>query len=149
MITPRETIYAALFALVSQSAGYVTASRYLLHWNDVPAESRPAIFQREVSEAVVRTRGVPSQITLNVELYIYVQTNAQLVSGVVPSSLMNPLLDALDTALAPTGGDLQNQTQTLGGLVSHCWINGTTEIFEGFLADQAVAIVPISILVPA
>ena len=150
MISSRETIYAALFALAAQSAGYVTTSRYLQHWSEVSPEAQPALYQRQVSESVARVRGVPQQMTLNVEIYIYVRTNAQMLDPtIVPSTLMNPLLDALETALAPTGKDLQLQTQTLGGLVSHCWINGTTEIFEGFLADQAVAIVPISILVPA
>ncbi|HXP74621.1 MAG TPA: hypothetical protein VN823_10790 [Stellaceae bacterium] len=58
---------------------------------------------------------------------------------------MNPLLDAIETALAP---DLVTNVQSLGGLVAHCWIAGKVETDEGVLGGQAVAIVPIEILVP-
>jgi len=144
----RETIYAALFALVSGSASFTTASRKLRHWSDVAIEEHPALFQRQVDETRLVQRGVPPKIQLHVELYIYVSTLAQqLDPAVVPSQLMNPLLDALDAALVVD--DLSNNVLTLGGLVSHCWVDGKTENFEGMLGDQAVAIIPVSILVPA
>jgi hypothetical protein len=38
--------------------------------------------------------------------------------------------------------------QTLGGLVSHCWIEGEIEQFPGVLDGIAKAIVPVKILVP-
>lgn len=148
MNNTRETIYAALFALVSTSAGFVTASRRLEHWSDVGPEEHPALFQRQLDEERISARGVPPKVKLNVELYVYVHTLAQqLAPDVVPSQLLNPLLDAIEAALVPD--DAGNNVLTLGGLVSHCWIEGKTESFEGMLGDQAVAIIPVSILVPA
>jgi hypothetical protein len=47
--------------------------------------------------------------------------------------------------LAPTG---RAETQTLGGLVSHCWIEGRIEMDSGDNDGQAKAIIPIRILVP-
>lgn len=144
----RETIYAALFTLVSGSANFVTASRKLVHWSDLGPEEHPAIFQRQVDEVRVEQRGVPPKIKLSVDLYIYVHSlSQQLDPMVTPSQLLNPLLDAIDAALAID--DRSNNVNTLGGLVSHCWIEGKTENFEGMIGDQAVAIIPISILVPA
>jgi hypothetical protein len=61
--------------------------------------------------------------------------------------VLNPLLDAIAAALAPTGADLVAGAQTLGGLVKHCWISGAIETDEGALGGQAVAIVPVEILV--
>ena len=61
-----------------------------------------------------------------------------------PSSVMNPLLDAVTAALAPDNPI--NTAQTLGGTVAHCWIEGAIETDEGTLGDQAVAIVPVRIL---
>lgn len=75
------------------------------------------------------------------DVYIYVKTD-----GESPSSLLNPLLDAVEQALQPQHPDI-NQWQTLGGLATHCWIEGTIETDEGTLGDQAVAIIPINILV--
>lgn len=148
MITSRETIYAALFTKVSTAANFVTVSRYLKHWADVPAEAHPALYQRQVTESYERVRGLPQKTRLNVELYVYVHTMAQsLDPEITPSQLINPLLDAVEASLAPD--NLQANVQTLGGLASHCWIEGSVEVFEGLLGDQAVAIIPVSILVPA
>lgn len=148
MNVSRETIYAALFALVSSSASFVTASRKLTHWSDVGPEEHPAIFQRQTDETWIVQKGLPPKIQLHVELYIYVHTlSQQLDPTVVPSQMLNPLLDAVDAALAVD--DRSNNVLTLGGLVSHCWIDGKTENFEGMIGDQAVAIIPVSILVPA
>lgn len=145
---PRETIYEALFQLVAASASFTTASRKLVHWSDLGPEEHPAIFQRQLDEDRISQRGVPPKVHLRVELYVYVHTlSQQLNPTVVPSQLLNPLMDAIDAALAVD--DKSNNVLTLGGLVSHCWIDGKTENFEGMIGDQAVSIIPISILVPA
>lgn len=148
MNVSRETIYAALFSLVSGSASFATTSRKLRHWSDVGAEEQPALFQQQLDEDIAQSRGTPANITLHAQLYIYVTTASQQTApDVVPSQLINPLIDAVDSALA--GDDIANFVQTLGGLVSHCWIEGKIETYEGLLGDQAVAIIPVAILVPA
>jgi hypothetical protein len=64
-----------------------------------------------------------------------------------PSTILNPLMDAVQNALAPDDPKLERCT--LGGLVEHCWIEGRVETDEGALGDQAVAIVPILIKLTA
>ena len=62
--------------------------------------------------------------------------------------MLNPLLDAIEAALAPqAGGDLAANVVTLGGLAYQAWINGKIETDEGTLGGQSVAIVPIRIVV--
>ena len=80
---------------------------------------------------------------LSVELFVYISTAAD--PTVAPSQVMNPLIDAIEAALAP---DPTSLVQSLGGLVDHAWIAGKIESDEGLLGDQAVAIVPIDILIP-
>lgn len=143
----RETIYAALFAKLSASAGYVTTSRKLRHWNDVSSEEQPALFVAQRSEVVERPRGLPPKWALTVDVYVYVSTAAQQDSSVIPSQMLNPLIDALEAALA--ADDLANNACTLGGLVSRCYIDGAIETSEGTLGDQEVAIVPVTIVVPS
>lgn len=148
----RETIAAALFAkLATLSAGgsplFVTTSRRLQHWADVPAESQPALYQIQTREECARTRGKPPLWKLRLSLYLYVHTMAQTDSTIVPSQLLNPLLDAVEAALAPD--DIANDVCSLGGIVSSCYIDGAIETSEGLLGDQEVAIIPITIVVPS
>ena len=136
----REAIFAALFAKLGASAGYVVKSRRLKHWNDVPKIDQPALFMAQGTQTAQTVRGYPTIWTLNVDVYIYVRTDG----GADPGPLLNPLLDALEAALAPNAAE---NTQTLGGLCEWCRIEGAIETDEGTLGEQAVAIVPISILV--
>lgn len=157
MNTSRETIYAALFArlqtLVSAEvvlpAGYVrTASRFLKHWDQVAPEQMPYLAQVQRNETPKQQRGLPCAWTLYVDLYLYVRTNAQQDQSIVPTTLLNPIVDRIENnVLAPDSGPSENVC-TLGGLVSHCWIDGTIETSEGWLGDLEVAIIPVGILVP-
>jgi hypothetical protein len=138
----RELVYQALFTKVGSAAGFVTAGRRLRHWSDVAAAEQPALFQVQKFETVKRDAGLPPKWTLGIDLFVY----AHAPDDVSPAaSVINPLLDAVEAALAP---DLVSNLQTLGGLVAHCWIAGKIETDEGVLGGQAVAIVPIEILVP-
>lgn len=136
----REPVYAALFALVSAAPGLVTASRTLRHWSDVPASLRPALFQTVKSETVARTTGRPPVWTLDLDFYIYVST----AGATSPGTVMNPVLDYVDAALADP---FPGQPQTLGGLAQWARIEGRIETDEGTLGTDAVAIVPVRILV--
>ena len=139
----REPIYAALFALVANAAYFVTTSRRLRHWSGLTAAEQPALFMRQKAErAVVATLGAPTVWTLVVELYVYAHASNPYVA---PATVLNPLIDGVETALAPlpaTG--LQNLG--LPAAVQHAYIAGKIETDEGVLRDQAVAIIPVEIL---
>ena len=134
----RETIFAAVAKLVEGIHGLKNFSRQLKHWSDVPSSEQPALFMATVNQNVtVAGRGIPPKRSLPVKLYLYTQNH--------DPALQNDMLDAIEAALEPPEGEA---VQTLGGLVSHCWIEGEIETDEGLLGEQAVAIIPISILVP-
>jgi hypothetical protein len=137
----REPIYAALFALAAGAASFVTVSRRLRHWSDVGAAEQPALFMIQKSETAEERRPLPVKWRASVDLYIYAQAPDELTP---PATVLNPLLDAVETALMP---DPVSHVQSLGGLVSHCWIAGRIQTDEGVLGGQAVAIVPVEILV--
>ncbi len=139
----REAIYSALFAKVSTSSAFVTASRRLRHWSDVGSAEQPAIFMVQKSETTQRIKGLPPKWTFSVELFVYVHAPDDLSP---PASSLNPLIDAIEAALAPV---VPTDSQTLGGLVDHVWIAGKIETDEGALGGQAVAIIPLSIIVPS
>jgi len=139
----RESIYAALFDLAADAAGFVTAERRLRHWSDVAPAEQPSLFMAQKSEiAAVKTLGAPTVWTLLVELYLYAHSSDPYLS---PATVLNPLVDAVEAALAPAA---TTGLQDLGlpSMVQHATIAGKIETEEGVLGDQAIAIIPIEIL---
>ncbi len=142
MIT-REPIYAALFARVSGAAHFITAGRRMRHWSSLTPAEQPALFMRQKSEiAAMTTVGAPTVWKLVVDLYVYAHASDPYVA---PATVLNPLIDAVEVALAPLA---VTGLQDLGmpAMVQHAYIAGKIETDEGVLRDQAVAIVPVEIL---
>jgi hypothetical protein len=139
----REPIYAALFDLVADAAGFVTVERRLRHWSDVAPAEQPALFMTQKSEAAaIKALGAPTVWTLHAELYLYAHSSDPRLS---PATVLNPLLDAVEAALAPSP---TTGIQDLGlpAMVQHAFIAGRIDTDEGTLGDQAIAIIPIEIL---
>ena len=149
MNQPRETVYAALLAALEarlSPSPFITVSRRLKPWTELAAEEQPALFQVQKGEDMQYIgRGLPPKYRLTVDLEVYAYNTASNEDPSAPaSSVLNPLLDAIETAFAP---DPVTGVQTLGiANVSHCWIEGNIEIFEGDLNAQIMAVVPVSIL---
>lgn len=136
----REPIYAALFARLANAAPFATKSRRLRHWNDVSKDQQPAMFMAQRNELAQTQRGLDTEWLLNIDVYVYARTDGKLD----PGPIINPLIDAIESALAPNQAE---NAQTLGGLVHWCRIEGAIETDEGTLGDQSVAIIPITIFV--
>lgn len=143
MIVPRETVMSALFALLTEAAPFKTTGRRLILWSK--CTDQPAMFLSAASEeyAPRAARGLPPRVTLNVEVWLYVKAGPD--PAVAPDMLLNGLIDAIDRALLPAPGQ---EAQTLGGLVSHAWIEGQIERDPGNIDGQAKAILPVKILGP-
>ncbi len=143
-MTNFEPIYAALFAKLASIPGIKTTSRKMAHWADVPAKQQPALYMIQSGETNENpARGLPPKWRLKAEFYLYV--NPGEGKSIIPSQVMNPLLGAIRDALA--FDNVVANTCTLGGLASHCWISGEIEVYDGVLGDQAVAVIPVDILV--
>ncbi|MEC4591616.1 hypothetical protein VPG91_11510 [Nitrospirillum amazonense] len=138
----REDIYSALFARLTAAAPFATASRRLRLWNDLSPTQQPALFLVLRGEESTRAGTMPRHRVLRVDIVLYAQAPDDDTAGAV---VLNPLLDAVEGALQPPPGQ---DKLTLGGLVFDCWIEGKTTTDEGALGSQAVAIVPVNILIP-
>lgn len=143
MITGREAIEVALFILLSASAGYITTSRKMVLWDQLGPDQKPALYLQVPGEDHLheQAEGIPDVTVLTANVFIY----AHVGDGQVGSTILNALLDALSTALTP---NVMTGRTTLGGLVSHVWIEGTVFRDPGDLDNEAVAVVPLRILVP-
>lgn len=130
----RETIYTALAAkLTAALSGTSTVSRRMLHWFDVPPSQQPAVFICSGGQVDQQTTGMPTIRHLLAEVWVYANTTDPAAA---PETILNNILDLIDTALKPTTGA---QKQTLGGLVDHCWVDGPIVTDEGTLGSQGVA----------
>lgn len=136
----RESIYAALFALLQQVPDVTTYSRRLVNAQDVAPESFPAAYQVQEKQTA-RYQGVmATKTTLRCSWLFYVY-NSDPAQALSPQ--LNAMVDAACGLLAPSNPMTPN---TLGGLVEYAAISGDIEIFEGVLGDRAIAIVPIEIV---
>ena len=139
----REVIYSALWTLGAAAGTFASANRRLRHWTDVAPIEQPALFMSEKGgHAVIKALGAPIVWTLYADFYIYVHSSDPYAA---PATILNPLLDALERALAPSPATgIQNLGLPL--VVQHAYISGKIETDEGVLGDQAIAIVPVEIL---
>lgn len=139
----REPIYAALFDLVTSAADFVTTGRRLRHWNELTPAEQPALFMRQKSEvAAIPRLGAPTVWRLSVELHLYAHESDPYAA---PASVLNPLIDAVEAALAPP---VATGMQNLGlpDMVQHAYIAGKIVADEGVLRDQIAAVIPVEIL---
>ena len=146
MINPtREQIAVALFTQL-QTAGAVFSSysRRPVIWNNAP--SYPALYVGQPQETYVYNHGsaTPAAVTLDFEVFVYI--NAGLDMSVIPDTMLNNCLDALDAAMAATPAT--NNVQTLGGLVNHAWIEDKIIRIPGWIDGEGSAILTIKALVP-
>jgi len=139
----REAIYSALWTLAADAANFASANRRLRHWTDVAPAEQPALFMAEKGgHAATKALGSPIAWTLYANFYVYVHSSDPYLA---PAMLLNPLLDALEAALAPSPATgIQNLG--LATMVQHAYIAGKVETDQGVLGDQAIAIVPVEIL---
>lgn len=140
-----EVIYQALFNRLSGIEGIKTTSRRLKHFNNVAPDERPALFVTQGNQTEAPVKGLDAKVELGAEVYVYIHESDPTIP---PSVQLNQMIDQVRAKLVPDHPDIC-EYQTLGGLVEHCWIEGTIEVFEAvenMLDNQGIAIIPIRIL---
>ncbi len=156
----REEVFKALFALSSGLTwnigtvddpvlqGFSTRTRRIKLFSDVGKGSQPWLGQAEHNESSRQTSGKPYSRTWTAQWMVYHRAGDN--PGFEPTIWNNLILDAVELAVAPQVADpgfFENRN-TLFGKVYHCYIDG--EVFKdpGDIDNQALLIVPFTILVP-
>ena len=147
----RESIYQALFAIVSSQSvyGWQTTARRLKLWGDVPLDEQPALYQFEGEpDKYVYSSGTvygSQKRTICAKLFCYTNAKDPTIIG---STALNNMLDAFDAALNPSGADLATGLNTLGGLVYSCRIAGVPLKDVGDIDGQSLLIVDVEMVLP-
>lgn len=153
----REAIMTALFSSFDSSTAFKTKTRRWQAWQDDPQAHQPdlpLLVQYEMNEDYIYTgRGIPPIRTMDVSIMLYGKIPAGQTIGTADkttpgASVLNPLIDAVETALAPD--PLADGVQTLGGLVYDCRIEGTVIKALGDADPSGIcaAIIPLKLLLP-
>lgn len=124
------------------SSTWITTSRRLKLWGDVPKEQQPALYLVEHDEEYnSRNRATPRRGELTAHVFAYARADGNLVGG----EIVNIMMDAIESAFAPDDGQ---GTCTLGGKVNWCYIDGRVFKDPGDIDDQILLIVPTRIMIP-
>lgn len=149
MTSKAETCYIALLAKLQTVTGIgilngaPNVSRRLTDPTHIPWDTCPAIMINQNGEEIITTKGfegVAAKQKLSCDLVLVM--NMQNQEDAV-SPILNEMVQNIRTALYPTQPDV---SQTLNGIVSHCWISGKIVIIEGVLNNQGMAIIPVEML---
>lgn len=143
-----ENIYAALFSLLETLVGnplstaqpLVSASRRMDSFTNVAAAQMPCLFQVQREDDADWKFGRPAKWTLSADLFIYVPISAD--KTIIPSQVYNPIVFAIRSLLVPAG----DVTQTLGGLVNRCSMEGKTQYWDGVLDNVAIVALPVQMI---
>lgn len=154
----REEVSLALFSLFDNSTTFAMTTRRWVNYQTDPEAMRPQVPYLVQFEGIPESmdyrgsRGLPPIRTWGYLLFAYGMIPESQTQGVPDSTtpgaqVLNPLIDAIETALRP--GPLDDGVQTLGGLVVDCRIEG--EIMKA-VGDQdpsglCIAMVPVKVLV--
>ncbi len=147
-----ETIMVALETLLapladansSKYGGYKVVSRRFKTPDQVDVVQTPALYILQGPIGNARQGGVPNKQTINCWLFIY--TNPEPVD-ILPSTTLNNAITAANAILVDPTFPLREQT--LGGLVSNCWVEGDVIYDSGEVQPPGLAVIPVKILVPA
>lgn len=146
-----EPIFAALFdRLKDKLAGSViTFERRELDYSQVETLGQPAMLLIEDDFVPsYKGQGMPATWTLGATVYLYARASDSKTPGTV---LLN-LIDKLNAAFELQQGEqkfVPDEVYTsLGGLVHRAWISGPVQFYPGATSEQAIAVVPVSMLWP-
>lgn len=150
-MTDRDLIYVALYSriktqLAALLPGFVVTigRKHMMPPLLTPA-LQPAVFVVQGPEhKEPRPRGTPGKLTLHAFILAYCYETTPAQDG---TTQLNKLLKGIEQAIEPDNVDA-GEIQTLDGLVYQCWIEGDIDVDPGIFGQQAVAMIPVKMLVP-
>ena len=175
-----EQIMNALLAYLQNnipSGTFQSFRRGIVMWSDIskiqnglPLVRQPALYLYDGpmfgggrTSYHQRSRSLPVIRTIHRTIVIYAQTPSagQLPGGSIgglaaqntvtsQGSILHPLLDAVETAMETPDDTSASGALTLGGLVSHCYVEGDGFLFSPDIDEngQGMATLPVQIVIP-
>lgn len=144
----RADVFNALFTFIQQIAPPVGQkwqmfTQWVRMWDEVDPTNQPCIIlHRGPQQAEQKHAFGVTRWAWKASLLIYYRVDGYKTSNTYPDQVTDPLLDSIEQCFQV---EPPNRL-TLGGLVHHCWIDGTIYHDPGLADNQAVILVPLTIL---
>jgi hypothetical protein len=132
----------ALTAVMKTVAPFRSVSLQASFPSDIGDQPALFIIAPEIEFAPRVARGAPPKRTILVDIWIF---DKPIETPETFGSTLRDYIDAVDTALRVPPGFA---TQTLGGAVSNCWIEGKVMAVPGHQTGQAFLTIPVRIEIP-
>jgi hypothetical protein len=149
MRVPRKKVTSALFELLAGCYPWVTADPRLQLPEELPGGQQPALFLVKPQEHIEQepaSNFTMRKYTLTYFALVLVYSASIGGNGNGDFSAeeqMADIMDAMDNALAPNPGE----PQTLGGLVTNCWMDGEVFIDTPVFFQHCAIWIPIKCVV--
>ncbi len=138
MAASREQIMTALLSRLAGSGEFATIGRRNRRPESIAAINTPALMLVEHSETYERpSPNQPPIRTLEVRAIVYCDVGQD--ENAIPSSIVNQLLDGIDSVMVPDSRMLGRCT--LGGLVYSAMIDGDVIKAPGDVTGKSLAVV--------
>lgn len=149
----RETAFSALFTVLQTAPGFTTYSRRVLDYSVIAPSILPIIMLWELHGEIDRGgRGLRREwweaLVVGVFKNPEMPKNGDPTTATPGATILNPLLDAVMTALGPD--DPMSNELTLGGLVQWVRIEGKTvvEVGDTDADGRGGFILPLRMMIP-
>lgn len=146
----RNKVFTTLFNLLltlptPTGQPWGLTSQRLQLWDDVAPTNQPALFLHRLGQVSTQAHkyGVTKQ-EWKAAAFIYYRIDGYKSKNWYPDQLTDAFLDSVEQLFIPAPPDVY---QTLGGLCTTVWWNGQATFDSGLTDNQAVIVVPISILI--
>lgn len=145
MTPSRESVYAALYAVLQTVPGLMGSARKWIPWSQISPGQQPFLILREFGETYEWKLGGPAPATklliANVIVYVRVDTPSADQWG---ATVINNFLDQIEATLMPNVE--LGRAQTLGGLVRWCRVQGRQSVYEGDNQQQSISVLEVHCL---
>ena len=143
--TTREQAMIALFNLLTSAYSFNYTSRRPITASGLATLSMPALLLIDDDEEHVKGKYVtPAIRTLSCAAWIFISTGQDV--SITPATLLNNIIDLIDPVSNGVLKPGPNGRQTLGNLVTDCYIEGKVQKDPGVQGGIGFAHVPMKII---
>ncbi len=145
MAATREQIMEALQTRLTAAYAFGAVTRRNASPETIATPGSPALVLIKHHETYHRqSPSLPPRRTMVVLAIVYIDTGSNV--NLIPDAIINPIQDAIDTALLPD--DLQQNRCTLGGLAFSVMISGELIAAPGDKLGKGLIVIPIEVVMP-
>jgi len=143
MNVARSAVTTALYDILKNAYAWASTDIRAKAPGQLNNFDQPSMFLIKPAENINQKQALGLPIyNLTYFCLVFAKSSDSVPDATYLEQIFDNMLDSIEAALMPVIGDLQ----TLGGLVTHCYINGTIHIDSPVINPQGAMWIPITVL---